>query len=139
LSPQSLKIELRGQLLNTFKKLEPDQQLAMNEKSEPFVVNDFIHQQPFNFDIQLKRCGSSFPNNCELFLFYRSSSRISILFDIVCPQFKYELVNQDKQFSQMNDCCGQPIFLCNKLKSSNFNIFVYILFIFDAFSILVLY
>jgi hypothetical protein len=111
LSPTTIEYQLKDELLEEYFKLHENEKMQIGEG---FSVQ--IKEQEFQFDVELMRSHSSFPNQSLLCLNYRSNSPISVLYDVVCPELKYELVNQNKQFRSKNDYDAPPIF------GNNFNI-----------------
>ena len=106
--PPVIEIVIEGQQLRRFKEMTEDGKMQIGE--EEYMVES--GGQTFGFNIAMQRASSLSPLKCELFLYLRrkSCSASLILFDIVCPEMRFERVNIRKRFKQIGEYDSRTVF-----------------------------
>ena len=107
--PPVIEIVMEGEQLRRFKEQTEDGKMQIGEKE--YVVE--TGGETFGFNIEMQRASSMSALKCSLFLYLRRTTclrDVIILFDIVCPEMRFEWVNERKIFNQIGEYASRAVF-----------------------------
>ena len=104
-----IEIGIKGKQLQRFKEIEENVEMAIGDGEYQIEMDRLT----LRFIVKMMRASNEFPDKCGLFLYLRHkscSSSVNILYDIVCPEMLFEMVNKWNRFNQIGDYAGFPLF-----------------------------